>query len=60
VVHDPVDPRGSLSGGDWILLAISALVVALGAWLAVRYRPHESVRVLRRQLGTPPNSTSNS
>lgn len=60
VVHDPLDPRGNLAGGDWVLLAISALVLALGAWLAVRYRPHESVRVLRRQLGPPPSSTPNS
>jgi hypothetical protein len=55
VVHDPLNPRGQLTGGDWVLLAISILVLALGAWLAVRYRPPESVRVLRRQLATPPS-----
>jgi hypothetical protein len=55
VVHDPLNPRGHLAGGDWVLLAISVLALALGAWLAVRYRPHESVRVLRRQLATPPS-----
>ncbi len=55
VVHDSLNPRGHLAGGDWVLLAISVLALALGAWLAVRYRPHESVRVLRRQLAAPPS-----
>jgi len=53
VVHDALNPRGHLAGGDWVLLGISVLALALGGWLAVRYRPHESVRVLRRQLATP-------
>ncbi len=55
VVHDPLNPRGHLAGGDWVLLAISVLALVLGGWLAVRYRPPQSVRVLRRQLGTPPS-----
>src|SRR6266545_3328858 len=55
VVHDSLNPRGHLAGGDWVLLAISVLALALGGWLAVRYRPHESVRVLRRQLAAPPS-----
>lgn len=56
VVHDPLNPRGHLAGGDWALLAISVLVTLLGGWLAVRFRPPQSVRVLRRQLATPPSS----
>ncbi len=55
VVHDPLNPRGHLAGGDWVLLAVSVLALALGAWLAVRFRPPQSVRVLRRQLATPPS-----
>lgn len=53
-VHDPLNTRGHLAGGDWVLLVLSVLAVALGSWLAVRFRPAESVRVLRRQLLTPP------
>jgi hypothetical protein len=56
VVHDPLNPRGHLAGGDWVLLAISVLVTLLGGWLAVRFRPPLSVRVLRRQLAAPPSS----
>jgi hypothetical protein len=55
VVHDPLNPRGHLAGGDWVLLAISVLAMLLGGWLAVRFRPPQSVRVLRRQLATPPS-----
>jgi hypothetical protein len=60
VVHDVLNPRGNLAGGDWVLLAISVVVLALGAWLAVRYRPHESVRILRRQLRSPSSPTPSS
>lgn len=60
VVHDPLNPRGHLATGDWILLAISVLATLLGAWLAVRYRPPQSVRVLRRQLTMPPSSPTHS
>jgi hypothetical protein len=60
VVHDPLNPRGHLAAGDWMLLAISVLATLLGAWLAVRYRPPQSVRVLRRQLATPPSSPTSS
>src|SRR5438094_357661 len=34
VVHNPLNPRGHLAGGDWVLLAISVLALAVGAWLA--------------------------
>ena len=56
VVHDPFSPRGHLAGGDWVLLAMSVLATLLGSWLAVRYRPPQSVRVLRRQLAPSPSS----
>jgi hypothetical protein len=54
VVHDPLNPRGHLTGGDWVLLAISVLVLAAGVWLSLRYRPPQTIRALRRQLGAPP------
>ena len=54
VVHNQLNTRGRLAGGDWVLLALSVLVLALGVWLSVRFRPAESVRVLRRQLMTQP------
>jgi hypothetical protein len=53
-VHNSLNTRGRLAGADWVLLALSVLVVALGAWLAVRFRPPQSVRALRRQLATQP------
>lgn len=56
-VHDPLNTQGDLTGGYWALLAISVLVLALGGWLAVRFRPAESVRVLRRRLRTQPRGT---
>ncbi len=54
VVHDGLSTQGRLAGGDWVLLVLSVLALALGVWLALRFRPAESVRVLRRQLATPP------
>lgn len=40
-----------LSGPAWLFLAVSVLAVAGGTWLAVLFRPYESLRELRRQLG---------
>ena len=59
VVHDALNTRG-LAGGDWILLVLSVLVLALGGWLSVRYRPAESVGALRRQLARPRGPTPES
>lgn len=53
-VHKALNTRGRLAGGDWVLLALSVLVLALGGWLAARFRPADSLRVLRRQLLTQP------
>lgn len=58
VVHDALNPRGHLAGGDWVLLAISVVVLLLGGWLSLRYRPAEGVRALRRQLAPPPSEPS--
>lgn len=54
VVHDGLSTQGRLAGGDWVLLVLSVLVLALGVWLAVRYRPADSVRALRRRLAPVP------
>lgn len=44
----PFEPaRGIRDGGDWVLLGLSAAAVALGLWLAWRWRPHHSLRELR-------------
>jgi hypothetical protein len=54
VVHDGLSTQGHLAGGDWVLLVLSVAAAAVGVWLALRYRPADSVRVLRRRLATAP------
>lgn len=54
VVHDGLSTTGDLGGWSWTLLAASVLVLALGVWLSVRFRPAQSVRELRRRLARPP------
>jgi hypothetical protein len=53
-VHDSLNTRGHLAGGDWVLLVISVLVLALGGWLSLRFQPADTVRALRRRLAPPP------
>ncbi len=43
--------RAALSGGDWMLLLVSVLLMGLGSGLAWRFRPRDSLRHLRAQLG---------
>lgn len=43
--------RGPLTGLDWSLLATSALIAAVGAGLAVRLRPPDTLRTLQTRLG---------
>ena len=43
--------RGPLTTLDWGLLGISALIAAVGAGLAVRLRPPDTLRALRTRLG---------
>lgn len=54
IVLDELSTRGDLQIGQWALLAGSLIVLVLGVVLAVRYRPPQSVRRLRRQLVEPP------
>jgi hypothetical protein len=56
---DPTLPgRQGLQGLDWAFLVLAVAVVAVGLVLAIRFRPHESLRQLRRQLGTPSTVTA--
>jgi hypothetical protein len=45
--------RAGLTGQDWLLLVVSAVLVAAGAALAYRFRPVDSVATLRSRLGGP-------
>lgn len=48
-VLDELRPAWGISdGGDAVLLALAALAVAAGLFLAQRWRPHDSIRQLRR------------
>jgi hypothetical protein len=51
VVLTPLPGRGALTAMDRTVLAASALLLLAGIALAVKYRPHDSVRVLQRRLG---------
>lgn len=46
----PLPPRGPLTFVDWILLALSVIVAAIGAVLATMLRPRESLRDLGRDI----------
>jgi len=39
VAIDPLEPARGLDGGAWAMLAASLVLVLLGAWLALRWRP---------------------
>ena len=53
-IVSPEQPgRDGLTGQDWLFLIGSAVLVAVGAILAYRFRPRDSVATLRRQLGDP-------
>ena len=51
LVEPALPGRQGLTGLDGALLTVSVIFVFAGIWLAVRYRPRESVADLRRQLG---------
>lgn len=54
VVAAQLPGRGPLHRGDWLVLALSAGLSALGVWMAVRFRPHDTVGGLRILLGVTP------
>lgn len=52
VVSPALAGRGDLTGRDWGFLAGSLVLVLVGIWLAVRFRPEDTVGELRRRLGS--------
>jgi hypothetical protein len=53
VVYDPLPGRRHLTGTDVVLLSIAAVLALAGLFLAWRWRPHDSIRALRRRLTSP-------
>lgn len=51
VVAPALPGRTALSGQDWGFLVVSVALLVVGLALAFRFRPHDSVRQLRRLLG---------
>lgn len=55
VIPSDLPGRGALGGPDWVFLGLSVLLLVVGAWLAVRLRPADTVRSLQAHLrGAPP------
>lgn len=50
VITDPLPGRRGLTGADWTLLGCAALLAVAGVMLARRWRPHDTVRQLRRRM----------
>jgi hypothetical protein len=48
VVLDAYTPDKALNGGEVVMLVLSVALIAVGAWMAWRFRPPETVRQLRR------------
>ncbi len=53
VVLMPLPGREGLTGGDWILLVTSLLLVLAGVALSWHFRPHDNIRELSERLGPP-------
>jgi len=53
VIVDTLAGRGDLTGADVVLLGIAAALALAGAFLARRWRPHDTIRALRRRFVTP-------
>jgi hypothetical protein len=49
VVSNPMPGRAGLTGADWALLGVAGLLAAIGAALARRWRPADSLRQLRER-----------
>ncbi len=54
VVGEPLPGRGSLTGTDWTLGAVSLLLLVAGVGLALRFRPADNLARLRRGLIASP------
>lgn len=55
-VLTPLRGRGGLTGQDWGFGVASLLMVLAGTVLALRFRPADNLRQLRRQLAAPGSS----
>ena len=52
VVAPELSGRPDLRAQDLVLLAASALALAVGVWLSFLFRPHDTIRTLRTRLAT--------
>jgi len=59
VVLPELTSQGGLSTTDWIFLGLSALAAAIGAILAIRFRPTENLRELGRTIASAKAATRN-
>ena len=50
IVRPELEGRSGLAAEDWGFLAAALVALLVGAWLALRFRPHDSIRALRAQL----------
>jgi hypothetical protein len=57
-VRPELEGRSGLAGEDWVFLAAALGALLLGAWLSVRFRPHDSIRDLRTQLAGADRTTA--
>lgn len=53
IVLEPLEGRGALTVGDWVLLLSSILLVLAGGALAWYFKPRDNVHALRDRLGPP-------
>jgi len=56
LVLTPLRGRGGLTGQDWGFGIASLLMVLAGTVLALRFRPADNLKQLRRQLAAPASS----
>lgn len=52
VVAAELQGRPDMRGQDWALLVVSVLALVSGTWLALVFRPHDTVKKMRIQLAT--------
>ena len=56
LVLTPLRGRGGLTGQDWGFGVVSLLMILAGAALALRFRPADNLKQLRRRLAAPASS----
>ena len=58
IVRPELPGRSGLAGEDWGFLVTALAALVLGAWLTFRFRPRDSVRVLRTRLASADGTTT--